>query len=528
MRRRYLVNFDTRKLPEHQADCVIIGGGVAGLFTAWHAARTGVKVIMITKHELTESNSQKAQGGIAAALAADDSPELHFQDTLAAGAGLCDEEAVQILVSEGREQVKLLLQLGVEFDHDQTGLSMTREGCHSRRRVLHAHGDATGAEIVRALYQQVRDAQNIEILESRYAVDLLVQEQCCYGVLVLNQLNGKYEVFRSSAVVLATGGAGQLYRHTTNPGIATADGIALAYRAGAEIMDAEFIQFHPTALAMANAPSFLISEAVRGEGGLLLDHEGRRFMPDYHELAELAPRDVVARAIHQEMEQAASNKVYLDLSPIGRHKIKKRFPNITATCALYGLDVTEQPIPVAPAAHYMMGGVKINLLGETSIDRLYCCGEASCSGVHGANRLASNSLLEGLVFGARIARQIAAGRPLTGGQTVHWQQDHLPVLAPEDAQKLRVNIQQVMSDQVGLSRTAASLTAAADFFASQRRMIGHYAPIHSSQMEVLNMLEAGSLICSAAAMRTESRGGHFRLDYPETVLNWEKHIIQTC
>lgn len=526
MRRRYLVNFDTRKLPERQADCVIIGGGVAGLFTAWHAARTGAKVIMITKHELTESNSQKAQGGIAAALAADDSPQLHFQDTLAAGAGLCDEEAVRILVNEGREQVKLLLKLGVEFDHDQTGLSMTREGCHSRRRVLHAHGDATGAEIVRALHQQVRTEKNIEVLESRYAVDLLVQEQCCYGVLVLNQLNGQYEVFRSSSVVLATGGAGQLYRHTTNPGIATADGIALAYRAGAEIMDAEFIQFHPTALALANAPSFLISEAVRGEGGLLLDHEGRRFMPDYHELAELAPRDVVARAIHREMVHAASNKVYLDLSPIGRHKIKKRFPNITATCAHYGLDIAEQPIPVAPAAHYMMGGVKINLLGETSIERLYCCGEASCSGVHGANRLASNSLLEGLVFGARIARQIAAGGQLTG-QTVHWQQDHLPVLASADVQGLRDKIQQVMSDQVGLSRTAAGLTVAADFFASQSRVMG-CSPVHSSQMEVLNMLAAGSLICSAAAARTESRGGHFRLDYPETVLNWQKHIIQKC
>jgi len=527
MKRRYLVNFDTRKLPEQQTDCLIIGGGVAGLFTAWHAARTGAKVIMITKHELTESNSQKAQGGIAAALAADDSPQLHFQDTLTAGAGLCDEEAVQILVNEGREQVKLLLKLGVEFDHDQNGLSMTREGCHSRRRVLHAHGDATGAEIVRALHQQVRADRNIEILESRYAVDLLVEDQCCYGALVLNQVTGQYEVFRSRAVVLATGGAGQLYRHTTNPGVATADGIALAYRAGAEIMDAEFIQFHPTALALANAPSFLISEAVRGEGGLLLDHKGRRFMPEYHELAELAPRDVVARAIHREMVNAASDQVYLDLSPIGRHKIEKRFPNITATCAHYGLDIAEQPIPVAPAAHYMMGGVKINLLGETSIERLYCCGEASCSGVHGANRLASNSLLEGLVFGARIARQIAASGQLPPGQTIHWHQEHLPVLAFADGLELRVKIQQVMSDQVGLTRTAAGLTAAADFFADQSR-IKRYAAVHTSQMEVFNMLEAGSLICSAATMRTESRGGHFRLDYPEPVLSWKKHILQKC
>ncbi len=525
MKRRYVINFNTKNLPERQTDCLIIGGGVAGLFTAWQVARTGANVTLITKQALTESNSQQAQGGIAAALGADDCPELHFQDTITAGAGLCDEEAVQVLVHEGREQVKLLLQLGAEFDRDENGLSLTREGCHSRRRVLHAQGDATGAEIVRALQQQVRACRNVVILESHYAVDLLVSDQCCHGALVLQQASRQLEVFRSGTVVLATGGAGQLYRHTTNPGVATADGIALAYRAGVEIMDAEFIQFHPTALALANTPSFLISEAVRGEGGILLDPKGQRFMPAYHEMAELAPRDVVARAIHQEMVKGASDQVYLDLSRIGKSKINKRFPTITATCARYGLDITEQPIPVAPAAHYMMGGVKINLQGQTNIDRLYCCGEASCSGVHGANRLASNSLLEGLVFGARIAREIAKLSPAAAGPVVHWQQEGQPELAPEAGPNLRAGLQQVMSEQVGLVRSAAGLTAAAHFFA-ERSPIQHYAAVNAGQMEVLNMLEAARIIGMAAAMRTESRGGHFRQDYPEPSANWQKHILQ--
>jgi len=520
--RRYLLNFDTRELQEKQTDCLIVGGGVAGLFTAWHAAQAGARVMLLTKQDIEASNSQQAQGGIAAALGPDDSPDIHMQDTLLAGAGLCDAEAVTILVHEGREAVRQLIGMGAQFDQDDSGISLTREGCHSKRRVLHAHGDATGAELVRVLYEQVAALPNVTILEKHYAVDLLVADNICYGLLAIAAQDGKLKCFKAAAVVLATGGVGQLYSHTTNPDVATADGIALAYRAGAEVMDMEFMQFHPTALVMDDVPSFLISEAVRGEGAILRNEHNERFMPAYHAMEELAPRDVVARAIYAEMLKTGAKRVWLDLSEMTPEKIKKRFPTITATCAKYGLDITSSLIPVAPAAHYMMGGVKINLQGETSIKRLFCCGEASCSGVHGANRLASNSLLDGLVFGRRIAKAISGIKAAQDGSPNFT--CSRPVTPDWDCAELRSRLKRVMAAKVGLIRTADGLAQAAAFFAEQAGLT-NYAATSLAQLEVLNMLEAGSLISTAAAIRTESRGGHFRQDYPRTIETWQQHIL---
>ncbi|RYD02836.1 hypothetical protein N752_22745 [Desulforamulus aquiferis] len=404
---KYLVNFDSAELPQEEAEYLIIGGGIAGLFTAWAAAQAGARVTLVTKRSIAESNTDRAQGGIAAALGQHDSPELHLQDTLIAGAGLCDQDAVRILVTEGPERVKELIDMGASFDRSGNQLCFTREGCHSQDRILHAQGDATGAEILRTLSQKVVAIPNVDVVENMYVIDLLVKNNTCYGALGMDQVTGKFKIFRGRIVVLATGGSGRLYNYTTNPEVATADGIALAYRAGAEVMDMEFIQFHPTSLVLPGAPRFLISEAVRGEGALLRNARGERFMPQYHGMAELAPRDIVSRAILSEMAKTGADSVFLDVTHIAPDKIRERFPTITTTCSKYGLDITKELIPVAPAAHYMMGGVKTDLWGETSISRLFSCGEASCLAVHGANRLASNSLLDGLVFGGRIVQRAA-------------------------------------------------------------------------------------------------------------------------
>ncbi|AQS57920.1 L-aspartate oxidase [Desulforamulus ferrireducens] len=521
---RYLVNFDSRELPQHEAEYLIIGGGIAGLFTAWAAAKTGARVTLLTKRTMAESNTDRAQGGIAVALGVQDSPELHMQDTLIAGAGLCDEDAVRILVNEGPARVKELIDMGACFDRTGEDLCFTREGCHSQHRILHAQGDATGAEILRALSQNVAALSSVEILENQYVVDLLVKDNVCYGVLALDQISGKFSIFRGRVVVLATGGSGRLYNYTTNPEVATADGIALAYRAGAAVMDMEFIQFHPTSLVLPDAPRFLISEAVRGEGAILRNSRGERFMPQYHGMAELAPRDIVSRAILSEMAKTGSNSVSLDLTHLDPDRIKERFPTITLTCAKYGLDITKDLIPVAPAAHYMMGGVKTDLWGETTIERLYSCGEASCMAVHGANRLASNSLLDGLVWGGRIVQ--AASRVLENPipQRVEFSNSDLLPTPDINFLELRKQLQQIMGEKVGPLRTAQRLAEALAFF-ERWSYLSMYEVRDTFQMEVRNMLEVGGLITEAAMMRTESRGGHFRLDYPETAERWRRHIL---
>ncbi|MCL6610492.1 MAG: L-aspartate oxidase [Peptococcaceae bacterium] len=519
----YLVNFDTRQLPREHWDYVIIGSGIAGLYTALTAGRLGKRVVVITKRAIDDSNTDKAQGGIAAALDTTDSPDLHFTDTLAAGAGLCDRDAVKILVNEGPDRVRDLMDLGARFDRKDGELALTREGAHSRRRILHASGDATGAEIQGALTRRVREDGNVLVLENHMAVDLLVHQNACHGVLVYNRGTGKLKVYRGAAVIIATGGMGMLYEHNTNPEVATGDGIAMAFRAGAEIMDMEFIQFHPTVLSLPGAPRFLISEAVRGEGAYLINRYGDRFMPRYHELAELAPRDVVVRAILTELANTASEKVFLDLSHLPPDLVRERFPTIGRTCAGYGLDITRDPIPVAPAAHYLMGGIKTNLNGETSIRGLYACGEAACPGVHGANRLASNSLLDGLVFGRRIVecvKKYRLGRPekdleFSCSRLGRGQADHQGMLA---------GLRAVMNQYVGPVRTAQGLTRALSFF-SRYDYLKKTEAAGPLEMEARNMLEVGGLIALFALIRTESRGSHYRLDFPETLDYWRKHII---
>lgn len=520
----HLVNFDTRQLPAETYEYVIIGGGIAGLYTACKVAREGGQVLVLTKHTLEDTSTDRAQGGIAAALGQSDSPELHFKDTIFAGAGLCDPKAVEILVNEGVNRVKELIGWGAQFDYYEGELALTREGAHSQRRILHAAGDATGAEIQRALVYQANQISNLKIYENYFVVDLLVADDVCYGVLACDNVNRCFKVFYGRVVVLATGGTGQVYEHNTNPEIATGDGIAMAYRAGAEVMDLEFIQFHPTVLCLPGAPSFLISEAVRGEGARLRNSYGELFMSRYHQLAELAPRNVVVQSMLKEMVRTGSKNVFLDLSPLPAEVIQQRFPNITRTCAIYGLDITKDPIPVAPAAHYMMGGVKTNLHGETNIKGLYACGEVACQGVHGANRLASNSLLDGLVFGFRIVKQSMRFLTSYVPHSVEFVCNYLKPPKEIKINSLRRELQAVMNKYAGPVRSHQGLTKALNFFENQADLFLSEAK-NIAEMELRNMLLVGQLICEAALMRMESRGAHYREDYPAANERWIKHII---
>ncbi|MCD5406829.1 MAG: L-aspartate oxidase [Desulfotomaculum sp.] len=519
---RYLVNFNSSELPQQQTEVLVIGGGIAGLYTAWRAVQAGLKVTLLTKRTVLDTNTDRAQGGIAAALSETDSPELHCQDTILAGAGLCDAAAVKTLVHEGPARVQELIDMGANFDYYGNQLAMTKEGAHSKRRILY-QGDTTGTEIMRTLMERVTKQGAATILEQHFVVDLLVQDELCRGVLVFDEGTGGYRIFWAQAVVLATGGAGRIYNYTTNPEVATGDGIAIAYRAGAEVMDMEFVQFHPTTLVLPEAPRFLISEAVRGEGALLRNSQGEQFMPSYHGMAELAPRDIVARAILSEMAKTKQDFVYLDLTHLPGNKIKERFPTITKTCLKYGLDITLDLIPVAPAAHYMMGGVKTNSNGETTIPGLYACGENACLAVHGANRLASNSLLDGLVYGKRIVaatQQNIQQRAITKSSFVNEN-----LLESKDCLvALRSELKWIMGENVGPLRTSQRLSQALAFFDRQEWLEKHRVR-NSQEMELRNMLAVGRLIAETALMRTESRGGHFRLDYPETISRWQKHII---
>lgn len=518
-----MTEFDLARCPTHEVDVLVAGSGIAGLYTALKL-QDRVQVLVITKDRLEESNTDYAQGGIAAAIGSEDSPRLHLQDTLAASDGLCLEEAVGALVEEGPACVLELVTLGTEFDRSGDELALGREAAHSRPRVLHARGDATGYEIRRALQAQVM-ARGIPVLERYYLVDVLVYDGRCYGVLALAP-DGRLHAFLARAVVLATGGAGHLYTNTTNPEVATGDGVAVAYRAGAEIADVEFVQFHPTSLHGEGNPKFLISEAVRGEGAQLIGSDGQRFMPAYHALAELAPRDVVARAIVQEMNRTGSPYVWLDAT--GLPAVAERFPRISAECLRRGIDITRDPIPVAPAAHYMMGGVRVDLWGRTLVPGLYACGEAACTGIHGANRLASNSLLEGLVFGRRIAaclgeevpatRIPAAVRRLRAPARPEWT---LPV------QQYWHAIQVLMWDHLGIVREGPGLAAAESQLAAMMQELSAAGPREVQALQLVNLATVAWLVAQAARARTESRGAHYRTDYPaRDDAVWRKHIVQ--
>lgn len=527
MATRYLMGFDLASLNKQATDFLVIGSGVAGLFAAIKASRYG-RVLLLTK-ELMEGNTRYAQGGIAAAIGPDDSWQEHLADTLAAGAGLCDEEAVAILVKEAPARIQELIDLGAQFDKHQQQIALTREGGHRRRRILHAGGDATGLEIERVLARAALTNANIQVVDATSAVDLLTDQGQCYGALGLDKA-GQLTAFLAKATILATGGAGQVYKYTTNSPVVTGDGLAMAYRAGAQLMDMEFFQFHPTALRLSGAPCALITEAVRGEGAHLLDVNGRRFMPAVHPLAELAPRNVVARAIVQAMEATASEHVWLDMRPIKGVDLPTRFPTVFKTCQKYGLDIRHDLIPVAPVAHYFMGGIRVDYHGRTNIDGLYACGEAACLGLHGANRLASNSLLEGLVFGHRIAEGAQRNHLGISEQSLL----QLKLSAPEptgltkpttDIMELRGTIQQVMWQEVGLKRNRAGLMRAQkDLERVGEQLAGPV--VYPEHLETINLHTVGQLICRAALMRTESRGGHFREDHPEQHdADWLRHIV---
>jgi L-aspartate oxidase len=501
-----------------ETDFIVVGSGIAGLRAAVALADSG-HVTVLTKDQVTESNTEYAQGGVAVVLSDDDAIELHYQDTLDAGAGLCDADAVKTLVEQGPHYITELIEHGAEFDREDGHLSFTREAAHSRSRILHARGDATGREIVRALVAWSKKFSAIEYLPHACTQSLIIKDGRCVGVTFVEPQTNLIRALYARAVVLATGGAGQLYLHTTNPDVATGDGMAMAYRAGAVMADMEFIQFHPTALCLPNVPRFLISEALRGEGGWLLNLQGERFMPDYDPRAELAPRDIVSRGIHFEMARTSAAHVWLDMRHLDHDFVRERFPKIYHTCLMYNVDITRDLIPVSPAAHYTMGGVRTDTFGRTSIAGLYAAGEVTCTGVHGANRLASNSLLEGLVFGARAgataAREAAATiesiepRDWDIGEKADWRIDD----------PTRAEVKRVLWHKVGIVRDEPTLKEAiTELEAIAAR------PLNTRSW---NFVTLARLVAEAALTRRESRGAHYRSDYPERDdAGFQRHTLQ--
>ena len=508
-------------------DYVIVGSGIAGLYTALLAREHG-HVLVLTKGGIQDCNTRYAQGGIAAAVGAGDSPELHMEDTLTAGAGLCDPDAVRILTSEAPRAIADLVRLGVEFDTSQGEVALAREGAHSAARVLHAGGDATGAriELTRASLARM---SRIRVLEQVLATEVLIdpEEGRACGMRVQDLRSGQEESFQGRHIVLATGGGGRLFRFTTNPEVATGDGIALAFQAGASVRDMEFFQFHPTALHMPGAPPFLISEAVRGEGGILRNIQGRPFMQELHPQGDLAPRDVVSRAMVAEMRRTGSDHVLLDVTHLPPSTVTARFPTITSTCLQYGLDITRQAIPIAPAAHYMMGGVQTNSWAETSVPGLYACGEVASTGVHGANRLASNSLLETVVFGRRLVR-----RTLGDGDSSEapgMPELHVSLAPPAPTAQAPLPsvaaLQDLLWAKAGMVRDATSLSEASGLLDAWALALE--APSDQASRQLAGMVLLGRLMVQAALLRRESRGAHYRWDYPEPLEEWRKHIVQS-
>jgi len=494
-------------------DFLIIGSGIAGLRAAIELAPYG-DVCLLCKDEPSESNTEYAQGGIAVALSDEDEVHLHYQDTMAAGDGLCDAEAVRALVEEGPHYITELIAWGTEFDREGMRLAFTREGAHSKNRILHAHGDSTGKEIIRALLKKAKSYPTIHFYPQCYTKDLLVKGDRCLGVIYLNEDKKSFHALCASATLLATGGVGRVYAETTNPAFATGDGMAIAFRGGATMMDMEFVQFHPTALFLPHSPRFLLSEALRGEGGYLRNISGKRFVEQYHPLAELAPRDVVSRAIISEMAKTGAEWVYLDLTHLKPSFLRSRFPKIFDTCLSYDLDLTRDLIPVHPAAHYIMGGVKTDLWGRTTLKGLYAAGEVACTGVHGANRLASNSLLEGLVYGARIGKAMAGDKsPLPSPPARYLMEEEEDSLGRKDFEQIRQEINKMMWEKVGIVRSKGGLEEALEYL-KKNRYLSQYHPLDRYEMETLNIYLVGLLIAISALRREESRGGHYRKDFP--------------
>jgi len=505
-------------------DYIIVGSGIAGLYIALLAIERG-SVLVLTKGSIDDCNTKYAQGGIAVAMGKDDSPELHFKDTIAAGDGLCDAEGVRILTEEAADCTADLIKFGVPFDTLDGEITLTREAAHSVPRIMHAGGDATGEHIEVTLSRQVRSTP-IKVLENCLASEILVQKGRVVGAKALDCNTGSVEEYSCKFLILATGGAGRLFKYTTNSDVVTGDGIALAFRAGAEISDMEFFQFHPTVLRLPGVASFLISEAVRGEGGILRNVEGHRFMPDYAAEAELATRDVVARSIVYEMKKTHSDRVFLDVTHLPSRLVTTRFPHIYRFCRDHGLDITKGLIPVAPAAHYLMGGVKVNSWGEANIPGLFAAGETACTGVHGANRLASNSLLESVVFSKRVVQRTGVASPPRHSEERSDEaiscslpgREVLPKVPPLNLP----NLQSLMWDKVGIIRSGKSLKEAASILATWESLLPQSGDRPS--YEISNLVLCARLVTEAALLREESRGAHFRTDFPRTLRKWQRHI----
>jgi L-aspartate oxidase len=512
---RYLVAFHPKRVSHHFVDVLVIGGGIAGL-RATMAIDPRLSALVVTKDQLEESNSNYAQGGIAGVLGPDDKFEDHVADTLAAGAGLCDREIVEMVVREAPGHIRQLIEWGTSFDESNGELLLGREGGHSHNRIVHALGDATGQEIMRAMIARAREVLKAQVWQNTFTIDLLTHEDRCRGALVWNERHGKTYVW-AKQTILATGGAGQIFRETTNPPVATGDGHAAAYRAGAELMDMEFMQFHPTVLYIAGSSRSLITEAVRGEGAHLVDVAGVRFMPEYHPMAELAPRDVVSQAIVDRMEKTHHPCVYLDLSELPADKVRARFPGIAERCREFGLDIATDRIPVRPGAHYMVGGVKVDEQGATTIPGLRAAGEVTSSGLHGAHRLASHSLLEGLVFGARAGAAAPAAALAEPDRYQAIPLENKPVAPPTerlDLQDIRNSLKSLVWRAAGVRRNADGLREAARTIDGWQRYVLGQQFSTAAGWELQNMLTVARVLIGAALRREESRGVHWRSDFP--------------
>ncbi len=523
---RYLAAFRPKRVPHYFTDLLIIGGGLAGMRAAL-AADPRLSVLIVTKDGLQNSNSAYAQGGIAGVIDPEDRFEDHVADTLEAGGSLCDPEVVQQVICEAPRRIEELIAWGTHFDKTAGHLALGREGGHGHSRIVHALGDATGKEVMRAVTERILGLDHVEVWLETFTIDLLTLDGVCRGVIVWNQEHGKTLVW-AKQTILATGGAGQLYRETTNPIVATGDGAALAYRAGAELRDVEFVQFHPTVLYIAGGSRSLISEATRGEGAHLVDRHGHRFMPDYDPRAELAPRDVVSLSIVSQMEKTRHPNVYLDMTHLDPERVRLRFPGIAAICAEFDLDITRDRIPVRPGAHYMMGGITVDLEGRTTLPALWAAGEVSSTGLHGANRLASNSLLEALVYGARAG---AGASCAALGQKDDF--FALPIENPRvdsigeplNLDDIRNALKSLMWRNVGVRRDGDSLAEAKQTVEHWCRYVLARQFNDPGGWELQNMISLARLMIEAALEREESRGAHVRTDYPEADdVHWNRHI----
>ena len=515
--RRHLVPVSTVSTRQLFTDCLVIGTGIAGLRAAIEAAEY-CNVTLVCKGKFSESNTWQAQGGIASVLRSEDSFQSHIDDTLKAGCGVCDEDVVQLVIEQGPKLIEQLIEWGTEFDMTAGQVDTTLEGGHSHARVAHVHGDSTGRGIIEALFEKIRQTPNINVIEHFYAVDLLTNdEDKCVGVLGKRQ-SGGFEIIWAVNTILATGGAGRLYRETTNPEAATGDGLAMAYRAGAILSDLEFIQFHPTTLYIAGASRALITEALRGEGAKLVDMHGEQFMSEYHESAELAPRDIVSRAILDRMLKSGTTHVYLDIRHFDKEHFSKRFPLISELCESFDIDVSTDLIPVRPSAHYMIGGVKIDAQGKTNIANLYACGEVSSTGLHGANRLGSNSLLEGVVYG-KVAGESAGKDSASEASVLKYRSMNYPVAVSDrsrlDTSDVMNSLRALMWRNVGITRKRERLEEAQEIIGFWQRYVMDKVFDSPYGWECQNMLTLALLMAQAAEKRNESRGVHYRGDFPE-------------